>query len=976
LHPSFTSVLCRLYLLAPSLLTKSSVGTGGALGIWSGLEFGLDWPFANRPNFGGTKRAMTSSIGVFEEESYHIYRSREGTRFEAVAYDDFKQQWEIPPLKAEAIPKSIIKKLFGKTDHVGEEEMQEVMDTNDMDVPQKSTRKGYDYVFFEVSESFTRLRLRSKYLVPVLGDAKINPNDDKQLLPTSNLFGKIRTNVDWGDVKPHFKIIFPVIDRDEHGHIETKRVDQWIEDLQSFNKKLVENTDYSMIQGVKVPFVFRPMHQVVVTPSTVRTIRPWIVDAHRETLNKLSQKGVDLVKVSATPGAGKTSFMAMLSENPPLPPRTRLIIQAFPRIDLANRQAHADCKVIHSDSVNVQKMVAESLAKAFSGKERVVVAVCFKGLQEVYDEVDNFTKRDSYMNVLIIIDEVHTFKDTKVMERMVNNPQIQLVLVTATVPRHWRFKKKILNETLSAADEVVGLSALQAVRLGYTLPPVFRLIKREYSQTDEAALAKYVCCESDARNVLVQCVDIDEVFRFLEVFQHYADCIFNTSHTTKTLKKMSKAYELTEEGKSMCVEYFTGLDGKKVWPEEKFLLNSKHSCGRMNVMLSIAKCLVGSDFPFVDHVVLNRPLHYDSETKDRHYDNDQQLHQYQRMTRNDPDHPKRMAEISMLDNEENRQAVARWFVEHDPNQEFAQVFFWDGTTTDDFLHQIVPNNDDFQKAFDVQKSAVRKVQSVANKNHEWDCLARAFLEKFGKRTSMFPTSFNEGDEVTLTMDDGHVVLHEASKVVSKLKENVLKHNIAPEVEALLRANATFMKYVDHPQLNNNSSMPETKPEKYDLWRTTKLPPEPFPFDEIKQFILKVRGIKPQTKAWFDQNLSFLCGHVSDCDYKYTLPGQKDVAENAKKTASMHLKSCIGLTQQSDLFVVKQEIKEKKLSEISSSKGSLSSCLSNVYYWQRYKMGLVTEEELDARIDEVAEKRRVHKSFRQNQMKGKRKRESI
>jgi hypothetical protein len=56
------------------------------------------------------------------------------------------------------------------------------------------------------------------------------------------------------------------------------------------------------------------------------------------------------------------------------------------------------------------------------------------------------------------------------------------------------------------------------------------------------------------------------------------------------------------------------------------------------------------------------------------------------------------------------------------------------------------------------------------------------------------------------------------------------------------------------------------------------------------------------------------------------------------------------------------------------KGGLSSCLSNVYYWQRYKMGLVTEEELRARINEVAEARRVHKSCKQNQKKGKRKRE--
>jgi TfoX/Sxy family transcriptional regulator of competence genes len=38
------------------------------------------------------------------------------------------------------------------------------------------------------------------------------------------------------------------------------------------------------------------------------------------------------------------------------------------------------------------------------------------------------------------------------------------------------------------------------------------------------------------------------------------------------------------------------------------------------------------------------------------------------------------------------------------------------------------------------------------------------------------------------------------------------------------------------------------------------------------------------------------------------------------------------------------------------------------------MGLVTEEELRARINEVAEARRVHKSCKQNQKKGKRKRE--
>lgn len=750
-----------------------------------------------------------------DKETYTLYRSLEGKRFEVDAFAHYKTLCgddPIPPVRANTIPKSELAKLWARdntttkilTFHDGEDAI--------------SHRKGFDFVRFRASEVNTNLTMDDvHFLTPVPVECKLNPSD-AQLTSTVHEFLKTwQHGAHWGNLDPHVELILPDLARPDF--VTTERDWKKVQyDTGQFKNALGIN-----VRVTRVPYIPKDPSQVLALrkstfePSDkvkdVLCPRPWIVDTVPKCHHAWFVEGHQVVKVMSAVGSAKTAFCYKVAE------RREFWVGfcIFPRVELADKMyrnylaedPHA--KTFHHKNSSV---VTEALRYHIQQLERPGhattgnmerILLCTHTLREnLHDTVVPFVKRHPLVFFSFTVDEAHFDTSLEVMQALRKLPNVKIVLVTATMPESWIcFDDDVdLKKEVDDAPLFLGESWLQSIRQGFTLAPTFRFIHTSQGVKEDVECLDYLVHESHSKNALVLCSSQEEVDR------------------AKTLLK--------DLDRTLRVFQYTS-DLRKPWEQREAFEAACKESNTKNVLLCIFMCDMGVDFPAVDTVVYLRSF----ESKHVHLHPWQALEQRQRMTR--AHKHKTLCEFVLPNNSKNVQVVGQWFARRDPEMKVAKVFTY--TKTSDLsprLVHLVPFHDATLK-----HSLSKTIEAPDLSDKEKDVVVRAFCNYFAYETRstrggrwMEKVTFR----VPLESGDRHFAARPWFQTILRLWREC---KLSPDTKTVVEDCPWLLPQLEK-KLPNLAGLKSVPPH-YEVLRRTQLPNNHYPLREIIEFYDDVRS---------------------------------------------------------------------------------------------------------------------------------------
>lgn len=902
-------------------------------------------------------------------ESITAWAAREGRRFEVVAFAEYRASRHadpIAPISLAHLPKSVVNELFSQEASV--ETLSRAQEDSGTSVTKAGAHKGKDYVTFVASTCPTRLEAPcGTFVTAVLTDAKTNPADHRQLLSVENEHLKWKECNDWGSVPKHFIIVVP--ERVTQANQPALACyDTHLNHVVANSNKFWHKDKSEECVTVGIPFQFGAPRAIITSGEvTDDQIRPWVHDTVARVKDIMQSTTSQVILVDAACGSGKTSFMHTLGSKSI---GFQLVINLFPLIDLADQMVKRhECTPIHShNGMHVRDRLAGLLKDSES--EKKIAAMCISAFDDA--TIASFNKwlaSKLRLQVLFVVDEVHKLRCEEKIECLLQHRNVCMVCVSATIPTKWSFGPA-LNETFAKAPYVHGMTFIESIRQGYTMAPVFRMIRAEDGQNRIESLVTYAMVESEARNILVICASKDEAVDFAKCFYDhssaYGCCVIKVSAKREDLCKIAR-------DKYSSANFLDGVHMKNT--TETFRAACLRAFGeewngKKNIMISILTCVVGADYPGVDHVVCTRPL---GDNIYRHCSPGQLLYQYMRQTRVDVDHNKKIAEMSLLYTDTNCEAVAQFLTLYDPGEHFCAVYVWEhGKSAREQLVSAVDPKADAQLHGLKTRAQQERVKSLHKtfKTHHYDDIAKAFVESHAGVAKISPKT---GIQFAVTVQ-GRTVDFQSNDVVKELLERFRDESLGPDAMMELRSHPGFVLYHEKPELESPGSLPDKKPAGYDdMLMSIQHVTSPFVNVDVIAFINATSSIDEKVKGCTLEIMAILCG-PGPFVYTYKVKPHRvkalqelcagnpyvsvywDDTDKKYKCAVDMYPEHTTLRQCDDVFILKAQM-DKYISGNDTGNGGMSLALGKLYFWQLRIANRMTVEEVASREELVRKKRK-------------------
>ena len=597
------------------------------------------------------------------------FRAAEGRRFERVcfsAYSDYciAEGDPYPPQRPHSLPKSVLNMLFGDGARC------EYTPSSSADVSTGASRDRMDAIRFLRSILETPVPCpKGKYVVFVWGEMKITLDQHNLEKTVRYMQTHCIPRNHWGDVTPRIDIITPVFPtRENQPHLDD-------DTLVKFQDKATwkvnpEDTKILNPNMVYLPFEFRdpfaeaPAALTRSKRSELDNPRAWVVWARKEVIDHFDA-GKTIVAVQSATGSGKTCFQAYLAKHTKFfqtflvferVEHSQKLVKMYENPESSKSQY---LKINHEDTKSQIRAILEAYVRSLRGRadddDAPNKKLCMhrSTLKNQCETILAFV--DSYPDRLFLLvwDEAHINQKEDLMKELLGRPNMRIVLVTATVPHRWPFKTEIVQKALDGMPIVHGVTDVEAIEQGFSMPATFRFISsdvsKDVSTTPFNECLRYLVQESHSRNALVMVPDQSQVDDAMAKLKEYgrerAQMYF--SCTAKTTDKHAEHEKFVEN-----------CDRDDDDPLEK------------NVLVVIYMADVGSDYPAVDTVVYLRSL--DEKAKTSNLEAWQQLDQRQRNRRT---HPRKVhSEMILIQNAKNLATVGSWISERDPEWKYTQVF--------------------------------------------------------------------------------------------------------------------------------------------------------------------------------------------------------------------------------------------------------------------------------------------------------------
>jgi superfamily II DNA or RNA helicase len=833
---------------------------------------------------------------AMDDREYTLYKKLEGHRFEHVALSFAKTYFRddpLPPIRADSLPKSYQRLLYGIGKQKDHEHSLDSVNTSNQE--QITYTEGRDIIRFVKSNTETEIAHNGMYLTQVCWDAKTNTKTLNKSSTSLHFYKYWKENNCWGDVKPHYGFAIPKIN-------ENDMMDPQYDDVR---RRILNTTtiplhiEDSFCRLMEVPFKFKPPNEVLPRPDTdtpktsdLSSLRPWVQRAAttmKEMFKDICKQesnagGGNAIMVTSPIGSGKSSLVASLCIT-----ASRTILTSFvacPLIRLGHdfakkyndNSSKPHFKAVNCECDNIYEL--ESIRSKLETREVLPnYVICHKTL---HDDVDTITSlAESSENFIIVyVDEAHTINNGATVEKLINCKYIIVVFVTATPP-DWKFKHKLIN-----MKKVVGLTLKENIDYGYVLPFKFTLVSPVEQMSDDDSCLKYLCKESDAKNVIILVPLIktsNYVKRYLDDMNDGSMIIEELNSTTKKRDSVVKRY--TKESQDNLV-----------------------SKNKMVILIAINMLDVGADYPATDTV-----LHLRNTKSHTNITDAGRNMQRNRQTRCCPG--KHTCNFIMIDRPETRETLAQFLEEYDDQIEFTSIYKFDWnleTKYEHFVSQCTPNR---TIEYEIRQK-IRNIRDTRAKNlRDDELIIYAFLDEFQDR---FPQN---GDEFTCTIGDTCHMNLKAITWKNKAVDMYRARLCSEELMTKMESHKIFQIEVMYPPAIESLNKP-TKPENYEeMLLDTTIINRRLESEEFDEFWKKVRKQTKKTKE-----IDMLLGDGTE--YTFNLPHQKEA-----KTVDIE-STRNGIWLKSNLYEIYREVNDK-VGGNTSNKGVLQNMVGIMIFWQLY-----------------------------------------
>ena len=929
-----------------------------------------------------------------DKYKYQRFKSEEGKRAETSSLlynfkDVMKEQYpEAIVLHMDEIPKTMRAQLFNPNCVV---DLKEVV-RNFKEANRGSLEIGQDMSIFVPSSSKTRFYHHGKFYAMVPGEIKTNPTDEQLKSTCIEYLTNWKLDKDrWGSVTPHVHLLTIKVD--------THTLDGRLIPLDVYNRLQAAEVSQKMradmnLKVTTLPFRFQHPDKVLVSegiqPPTKKLDdlahpRAWIDKAATQIRERLISNERQVIGVTSHIGTGKTALIATVCK---MGLRCMaLSIAVFPTIEIARCCVEkydngGDLQEINHEVSDIRQQWSKIESKALETNEKITpCCICMATLKRETNRIVNIAQKLECVGqrIGIVIDEAHKCNDVSTMERLLSQPNIIIILVTATGPETWKtfsnpqwgLRWKEVDADALTEDQMHRLTSKSlASHIDFTGSTAGNFCDAIPDDIKLSKLNANAVVESDAR--LFQSVPLD-------VSRHFKELIWIKGLSAKEAvnQNISMRFKFRmvgcEKGKRqeglvkfMCLEsnaknaLILTLNEKEAkrlaellpqytTPErrvfvERYYGNDKHhhqfddlckqnlaSDGGVGlvVIIAIKKLDVGADLPMVDTVLLDQSLKTSSNITDC-----QKLLQLCRQTRMYIG--KYDAELIMEETHTNIKALSHFVEHYDSRFEISSIFRFAGkkersNSFEDLIAWSVP--DDGIKA---------DINDMIHKRKKTCMTIEKVYEHFMKRFAKFQPK--RGD--VLVVNGVELSATEwMTKIVSYLRERWvgIDDKTKNEVQKVVWVWEKTMK----PSPPEHITLPDKPPNGYEGWLKTEAPPDRITIDVMVPFLEEITaelssGRKEKLESLLDDNPS----HKIKIKEKHRRTkdemeeDEMEEDEMEEDDLSIQIVDLTttkgGLRLNSNIFKMCKEVKEK-IGNRETGNGSTPAAANKLLVYQLLKM---------------------------------------
>lgn len=963
---------------------------------------------------------------------YTDFKSKEGTRAEWLLFreyrEDCKRQGDpLPPAHAMDVPKSCKAILLNG----GRQTLEHLSAPSDGD--DRHTKKSTDPndgFRFLLSDSPTGSVFGDEHIATIPVEVKSHPTNDQVQTTAFWFVSEWRPKNKWGSIEPRVDIVAPIIRREDHPSDEFPepifRKMLWDE-----HKPALRTALQKMNASVfKYPFVFR-------SPETVLGRKPaaaapydgthlndlnYPLDWVRQRLPELTtfyQGDERVIGISSSTGSGKMAFIAKACKNP-----SRDVfcsIATFPTIEICTtfhtkyhqgRGESDDIWLVNSE--HTPGKICERLLTASTVDARRAIptyAICKATLRERVHEIVGIARLSPRQIVSVIIDEAHTMNDALTLYLLLKQPNIKLVLVTATVPGSWSFiehppvgvlwkeidgdgvededvahvnKDGSLAQNIPqeiAVDQVTHVPPLKgdfAKILKTLLPGEIVMSDDRYFEAQEIDLSEFFDSmrwlqgltpkeNVDAGNTMpFKFVLVDQLPHktFLESSLDYLCCESGSKNVIIQASSIAEVKEIQRalsQRKDVKVFKYTSDDSthrSRRQRDEFVKLCKKNMEGALglNVLASVNKLRMGADIPEVDTVLTTQKA-----VSNSNIDEAQRILQSARHTRCHP--YKKNAKMIMFNTEDARKALGLFVYTYDPDMTVTDIFRFQrgrNLSFEDAVRASVPDED-------LHREIGRIVGRLRVDNAPAPPFALVFpwfLTHYAERPPRSGETF-ELDDPNIAPQNG---TKWTTKIVNHLRNelSMLNDAVREQVDDI----EWLMRKVLTPKPLQHLVQPYVKPEGYDDWLKNTASPCRISAQDLMSFCEEVMNQKRSGRL---ERANMLCD--DGASYTFNIKS-KLMEEGGKPTKTVELdKTREGIFMNQDLFEVAAEI-NSKVGYDETGNGAMRSLMAKLIIYQlRHMPGSMYNtswyERRKADVNEYREKVKQWKEYMATRKKRKR-----
>jgi len=936
---------------------------------------------------------------LLQTDAYRNYRNSEGRRAEIYLFPSVKQEilkrypdsivlspWKIPP--------KIRKKLFGTG---GENIDLSEIQSNEFDKSSSdasiSKEKGFDVAIFAPTPVETDYYYNGQFYAFLPLEIKTNAENLNNSSTETNFLKHWRDQKRrWGHFSP-FVILVTIEAQKKTDEGEEIPNHIW-QKLKS--KPCSEATRENLnLETIELLFHFRHPEKVLKLKtktsdsklSDISRPRPWIPRAIKE-LMQMIKKGQRVIGVVSFIGTGKSAFIAKI-----LKEFSFVCIATFHTIQIANQvtgkyndKTINDLLEVNHKSGHIQSYLDEMSAHVSAMRKVKPLCICKSTLKTELPRILQIAQNLELerQKMMIILDEAHKYNDLETIHRLTSQPNIIIVLVTATNPLQWRkFSdsqnghcwQEISNEEFEYENEEIFESKVFATLFDKTLSVqekryVVPIDVKLSSVNDHTIISS---CGRFFRNVPL---DLSQYFGNLhwiqgmtaiEAVEQNVSMGFNLKFVDRGEKtrieslldyvcersNARNALILTtnkkhaKKAENILLEYGETADGREIKVKrlydkidernefDNLCADNLESGDYLVVLIAIFMLDVGGDLPMVDTTIMDQSMSTNSNLQD--YMKLIQLCRNMRVCDG-----KFFVETVLENETSNVLAASHLIQELDPSFQITEIcrdtleshstrwfqsFLDDCTTNEKLKNQIKDHIENREKK-----------QSM----DMWKHIFPSFVEQFSKRKPFKDECFTvKGFELDAC---SHQV-----KIVTELSRR-WERNLNDEIISQVKNIIWLYEAVERPKAPSHITLDLLRPEalkKEYQYYLEKQSNDPLPVDEVKTLIRQVvysGENKQKTCDLLDSLFSESAAHTIRC-------------KQTKQNITIDLETTTGgIKYNTNCLEVCEEIRKKIPTNKELGNGGTSFVANKILLWQLLdsRTSKFSQEWLENRIREIEE----------------------